>query len=134
MQFNSINAGMYNMYGTNTTGQATQSGQFQQTLQELAQDATTDPQAAMQLLQSLPPHERHALMRALREQDPQPAQSISSAFQSQQANSTSGSTATQPGNEIAQMIQMLESMTQGSAGQGMSNPFQSSTVGNGMIV
>jgi hypothetical protein len=85
------------LLGTPATGSldlGSQDPQFQQNLQQLEQTATSNPQAATQLLQSLPPAQRHALMQALRAQDPQAAQSLHAFFQQQQQASTSTEDAT----------------------------------------
>jgi hypothetical protein len=83
------------LLGTQTANPAdllTQDPQFQQNLQQLEQNATSNPQAAVQLLQSLPPNQRHALLQALRAQDPQAAQSLQTYFQQQQVQLTEDAT------------------------------------------
>jgi len=110
--------GIFGAQSTNTTVANTQSSQFQQNLQQLEQDATSNPQAAMQLLQSLPPGERHALMQALKQQDPQAAQSIHTAFQQQEQQQGQTTTTAQTGlPAMLELAQGLGKMLGGSNSQ-----------------
>jgi hypothetical protein len=83
---------------------------FQQNLQQLGQDATSDPQAAIQLLQSLPPGEQQALMQALGQQDPQAVASINAAFQQQEQQLLGQAPPQNNLNNISAMIQLAQNL------------------------
>ena len=106
----------YAPQGSSAAGQGSQtSTQFQQNLEQLEQDATSDPNAAAQLLQSLPPGERHALMKALKTQDPQAAQSLHSAWEQQQAQNAEqqGQTSSQATSQagLMSMVQLAQNIS-----------------------
>lgn len=100
MSINSISGESSNPY-LSTSGKASASGdskaEEKQLLKELEQVAASDPQAAQQLLSSLPKSEAEKLMKDLLKHDVSASKSIHEAVHQQQgqpsANATSGLTA-----------------------------------------
>jgi hypothetical protein len=98
--------------GLQTTGTSvdSQSAQFQQNLQQLDQYSTSNPQAAIQLLQSLPPAEQQALMQALGQQDPQGAAKLYAALQQQEQQLLGQAPSQINRTNIAAMVELAQNL------------------------
>lgn len=83
---------------------------FQQNLQQLEQYAASNPQAAIQMLQSLPPGEQQALMQALEQQDPQGAANVNAAYQQEQQQALDIGTQQSTANNISGIIRLAQNL------------------------